>query len=486
MSEHILQQQAFELQKIFDAKLASDKTLTSKTFKLVQRGVAKATGNAHTQNVKVTNVRVSVGTSFQDAFPDLPKDGWGYTDRSATNAIINITVDDVNQYGLADCYFLSPLMDIADTNPNYIANNILQLELDANNVPIPGKYIVFFQGTVGNANSSIWTRVHVNAMIDGIQNHSGPDGDYWLALIEKAFAYFRTGADTFSSINWGWPTQTFQTFGLMAGGINVYDPNTNIGAVLTALQSGKCVTLCTGNAPVQGMVASHCYGFRAYDQQPNNGTIRIRNPWGSSGGTLEHFLSPIDLATFGSVQTGTITMPSPSSSSSSPIYSSSSSSSSSPSPSSSSSFSSSSSSSSNPNGEVKGLMLYTLPTATPFKAVSAIRVGGTYEVCTEGDKDLYWTSVGNCLLFTIRVTSNTNTSLVIRYYSEKGAKIGLDISGVAQPTIAAPATGAKQTWTDLTIPIPTLMVDPATGEGIHIFKLYAVSVGIGMGSIRFV
>ena len=131
-------------------------------------------------------------------------------------------------------------------------------------------------------------------------------------------------------------------------------------------------------------------------------------------------------------------------------------------------------------------MIYTLPNTAPYFGVNAIRVGGTYEVCSEGDKDLYWTATGNCQLYTIRVTQDTNVNLIIRYYSEKGAKVGMDISGVQQPTITAPATTTKQSWRDLLITIPTLKSDPVSGEGIHIFKLYAASPGIATQSIRFV
>lgn len=658
--EHVKQ-----LQKHYDDKLANDKKLHMRAMKAISSTAKALMGTAPKHEINVHAVKVGTGATWRDAFPDLPKDGWGYADDSASPAFTNITVDDINQWQIADCYFLAPLMTIADTNPSYIKTNLLQPEIDTNGNIVVGKYVVFFTQTINNI--ATWVRVHVNSQIDNIQAHAGPDGDIWVALIEKAFAYFRTGADLFHSLDYGSPYASFQTLGLTATFFSVTQPALNINTTLQALQSGQCLTLCTGEAPVQGMVADHCYGFRSITNQPTNGTVLVRNPWGSSGGTLYNFLSPSDLSSFlylyggifptnfvpqpapplpaptpptppptpvigsgnglaaqyyasmdlsgtpiveldptvnftwngapipnipatsfsvrwsgqimpkytdnysistitddgvrvwinnvlvidnwtdhaSTANTGTVAMVAgtlypikieyyqdtggaqmqlewsntwetmtiipttqlyadssilnpPSSSSSSAVSSSSSSSASSDSSSSQSSMSSSSSSdtpvssssssssSTNPNGEVRALMLYTLPTTTPFLAVNAIRVGGSYEVCTEGGKNLYWTSTGNCVLFTVRVTANTTANLIIRYYSEKGAKIGMDISGVAQPTVTAAATGAKQSWNDLTVAIPTLQIDPTSGEGIHIFKLYAVAPGMGIESIRFV
>src|ERR1035437_6252200 len=188
-------------------------------------------------------------------------------------------------------------MTIADTFPDYVKNYLLQPEI-VNDSVVPGKYIVFFQGYPGQGgfNTTVWTRIHVNSMIDTIQNHCGPDGDIWVALLEKAYAYFRTTVDTFHSLDYGYPTTSYMVLGLTSGSLSVGNVNSNIQNTLNALKSGECLTLCTGGSPVRGLIASHVYGFRNYAQQPKNGTIRIRNPWGPSGAALEIDLTPADLA----------------------------------------------------------------------------------------------------------------------------------------------------------------------------------------------
>ncbi len=255
--------------------------------------------------LQITNAKVSVGTSINDAYPALPPDGWGYVDKSGSPVIINPTVDDINQGQISDCYFLVCLMTIVDSYPSYI-NYLLRPEVDANNVVIPGKWMVFF------TNGTIITRVHIDCEIDNIQNRTGTDGDYWVAMIEKAYAFYRYQADTFSSLNEGSMYNVFMDFGL---GSNNYifwlGQNQSILSIMNMLKQGLLVTFGTVTSPISPLVGSHAYGALKYSDQPDKDLtiptkILIRNPWGNQGGVLITEFNQQIISSFSFMSTGQI------------------------------------------------------------------------------------------------------------------------------------------------------------------------------------
>ena len=118
-------------------------------------------------------------------------------------------------------------------------------------------------------------------------SYTGSSGNQWGVLFEKAYAFFRYGYNTYSSLNMG-----FQTTSLFDMGFSTNNALTNSGAstilntVTTQLNAGHAMAASTNpsivNAPIIG---SHVYSvIGAYiDSATNAVMIKLRNPWGVDG-----------------------------------------------------------------------------------------------------------------------------------------------------------------------------------------------------------
>ena len=49
-----------------------------------------------------------------------------------------------------------------------------------------------------------------------VYNHPGSTGDQWASIFEKAYAYFRTGANSYASLDTGWMAAVYTDFGIAA------------------------------------------------------------------------------------------------------------------------------------------------------------------------------------------------------------------------------------------------------------------------------
>ncbi len=183
------------------------------------------------------------------------------------------TQDDIRQGYVGDCYYLSTLAAVAKVDAMRIEQSVVQLA--------DGSYLVqMFKG--GQANY-----VHVDGSLPtwswGAPAYAnfGQGGSMWVAVMEKAFADFRTGANTYASLNSGWMTESFASLGVASTGFYSF---ANAGQLMTTIASqlaaNKAVTIGI-NTPAQGapLIGSH-----AYEVVSTNGTtVVLRNPWGVDG-----------------------------------------------------------------------------------------------------------------------------------------------------------------------------------------------------------
>ncbi len=190
---------------------------------------------------------------------------------------------DVNQGGVGDCYFLSTLAAYAGVKPSVLQESAVDMG--------DGTYTVrlISQGT------PVYVRVS-NSFSTGFYGggfqfaHPGASGDIWAMVMEKAFAYFRTGANTYSSINSGWMGSVYTNLGI-ASSIFYMSSYSSESAfynmVSTDLASGEAVTFGTVNP--QTLIASHAYTLVSVSMDGNGVThYVVRNPWGISGDSLEN------------------------------------------------------------------------------------------------------------------------------------------------------------------------------------------------------
>jgi fibronectin type 3 domain-containing protein len=191
-------------------------------------------------------------------------------------------VADVNQGEAGDCYFLSSLAAFAQQSPQ----TLMQSAVDMGD----GTYTVQF---ISN-NKPVFVRVS-NAFstgpFDGFKfAQPGADGSLWAPVMEKAWAFFRDGANTYASTNGGWMGTVYTALGVNS---TTFIPSALTQSALYNLLSadlatGKEVTLGTGTTP-PNLVGSHAYTLiSAYTD--GNGVMHyiVRNPWGVAGDAIEN------------------------------------------------------------------------------------------------------------------------------------------------------------------------------------------------------
>jgi hypothetical protein len=187
---------------------------------------------------------------------------------------------DINQGSVGDCYFLSSLAAFAGTKASVVQEAAVDMG--------DGTYAVqFFQ-----QNQPVYVRVS-NDMPGGYFGgyayaHPGANNSIWAMVMEKAFCYLRSGANTYASIGSGWMGEVYSDLGVNAFNFspNSYSESAFYDMLNADLASGKAVTLGTSNAP--NLVHGHAYTLVSVSKDANGVThYVVRNPWGVAGTSTE-------------------------------------------------------------------------------------------------------------------------------------------------------------------------------------------------------
>jgi hypothetical protein len=215
---------------------------------------------------------ISTTLSGQDLRDPLDS---GTTTRTAAYSLFGTgpTMNDIRQGGINDCYVLADLEGLAFAG----AARVQKLVVDLGD----GTYAVqFYRG-------GVYSFVRVDGDLSGFQASVSSSGGMWVPVIEKAYAYFRTGANSYSSLGFGSTAAVAQDLGQS---VQFVYPQDNIDAGLysvisSALQNGKVVSSVTpgsiaGGAP---LVGSHAYAVVAVGLQNGVLSVVMRNPWGFDG-----------------------------------------------------------------------------------------------------------------------------------------------------------------------------------------------------------
>jgi hypothetical protein len=188
--------------------------------------------------------------------------------------------NDILQGYLGDCYFLSSLASMAQTNPAWIQQSIVGLG--------DGTYAVRFLKTDG---SETYYRIDAQLPVYGgnlIYGQLTRNGQaLWVPLLEKAFAEFPYGKNSYASIEGGW---MYEGYAAITGSSYTALGTTGDGAALAQmiasnLSSGHAVTAASYWNSGGMIVASHAYMVKAVDYDTSTGTwyITVYNPWGVDG-----------------------------------------------------------------------------------------------------------------------------------------------------------------------------------------------------------
>jgi fibronectin type 3 domain-containing protein len=241
--------------------------------------IVSGTGTAtvHTVNTFAGGVAKSTGASLAD-----PKDAGSTMKVTGSLFGSGPTAADINQGQVGDCYFMSSLAAFAGQQPGVLEQSAVDMG--------DGTYVVkFMSGT-----TPTYVRVNNDISTYGggsyVYAHPGSSGDLWGVVMEKAFAYFRTGANTYSSINSGWMGEVYGDLGVSSTALfpNTMTQTSFYNLVSAALAAGKEVTFGTGSSAPQ-LVSGHAYTLISCSISANGTTTYVvRNPWGVSGDSLEN------------------------------------------------------------------------------------------------------------------------------------------------------------------------------------------------------
>ncbi|MBL8952319.1 MAG: hypothetical protein JNK82_16185 [Myxococcaceae bacterium] len=238
------------------------------------------------------------GVDLADPPPDLTWGEWLASQTtpleksSAPVFVDGPSADDVTQGALGDCYLLASLAALAQTDPEAVRNMVRDNH--------DGTFTVtFYERSVLDRLMGRFAKVEVTVDADFYTNGSGtpyyaketPDGEKWVALVEKAYAQHWGGYDDIGgggllggalSTLTGRPTDTLFFPGL-------HSPDA-VWATLTRAVDGKN-PVAAGTLPEfhkdttgTGLAASHAYSVLGYEERDGQRWVILRNPHGSGEG----------------------------------------------------------------------------------------------------------------------------------------------------------------------------------------------------------
>lgn len=225
-----------------------------------------------------TPTKVLAGQTFAE--PTLASYATGYTDFSSKPlfSAVGPSENDIEQGGIGDCYYLSTLSSIAKLNPQVIRQSIVSLG--------DGTYAVQFTNSSG---------VKQYLRIDGklpttswgglAYAGTGAQSSTWVALMEKAWTYFRSGVGSYNSIDAGYMGEAYNALGLANHSIySAANPTALLQTLAAELAAGHSVTYATAN-DMANLIGGHAYTVDHVmkDAKGNITAIVVRNPWGVDG-----------------------------------------------------------------------------------------------------------------------------------------------------------------------------------------------------------
>ena len=187
--------------------------------------------------------------------------------------------DDINQGQVGDCYFLSVLASVAKVDPALIERTVTSLG--------DGTYAVKFSHNGGAVTVRVDADLPTNGYGGLAYANFGQQGSIWVAIVEKAYAFFRKGAGTYASLDTGWMDESYTALGVSSR--NTYSASSGaalLGLIDGQLSAGKSVTFAIGTPPANsGLVGSHAYEVDSVVRDASGAItgLVLRNPWGIDG-----------------------------------------------------------------------------------------------------------------------------------------------------------------------------------------------------------
>ncbi len=184
--------------------------------------------------------------------------------------------DDVFQGSIGDCYLLASLGSVANTNAQLLRERVVDLGDGTYAVQFTSGSTTTYVRVDGDLPTASWGLAYAKL---------GRQGSLWVAIIEKAYAFFRNNSGSYASLESGFMGDVYTHMGLANSSLfSTTSTASLMQRIQTDLAAGKAVTFGTkadvGALPVTG---GHAY---MVDSVVTNsaGTVthlRLRNPWGT-------------------------------------------------------------------------------------------------------------------------------------------------------------------------------------------------------------
>jgi hypothetical protein len=212
-----------------------------------------------------------------------PVSAYGYTNNFVNQPLWNggPQFNDPRQGTLDDCYFLAGLSALADTDPGLLQQSIVALG--------DGTYAVrFFRG-----GSDTYYRVDAQLPTNGSSpayDQLTPTGALWVALEEKAFAQFRSGQNSYSSLNGGWMDEAYTAItsaSYSAPVTSTANADAFAQNLANALAAGHAVTAASNSPSQFPIISNHAYSVHAVNYVGGTWYITVYNPWGFDGASYD-------------------------------------------------------------------------------------------------------------------------------------------------------------------------------------------------------
>lgn len=204
-------------------------------------------------------------------------------------------ITDIRQGSVGDCWLLAGLGAIALDNPNAIRRNVVDLNDGTYGVrlgnkffrvdddlpvrksaPANGNYVLVAKGTTTVAGAKL-----------------GAENSLWPALVEKAYTHYRTGANTYASLDGGWSIEVNRAFRTASPGDRAIwsfaGPAALARAIYQRWSTDQAVTIgTTGKKATAGdvpLLMPHMYTVYSVERNLAGAVtaIILRNPMGYDG-----------------------------------------------------------------------------------------------------------------------------------------------------------------------------------------------------------
>ena len=191
---------------------------------------------------------------------------------------------DIDQGAVGDCYFLAALGAAADDSSSHIRKAVVDLG--------DGTFAVRFKGFWGDTFVRVDHELPVSSGTNPRYAGLGAGNSMWVAIMEKAFAFYRHNDGRYDALDSGNPSEAF---GLLGASSDHYFRNPVwlqsesdlLTHIASKLAEDKPVTVCTlDETPAGTLIGNHCYMVESVSISNGVGTVTLRNPHDASQTTV--------------------------------------------------------------------------------------------------------------------------------------------------------------------------------------------------------